>query len=90
MRACEITLNSGYSGVFQIRKINRTIIFSLSQAIEVSRHYVLPRTYTLQKTMPLAYTNLTEPQVPITLTNESSKFSLFLKFEFPVMTFWAE
>ena len=46
MRACEITLNSGYSGFFQIRKTNRKIIFSLSQAIEVSRLYVLPIYFT--------------------------------------------
>ena len=64
MRACEITLNSSYSGVFQIRKTNRKIIFSLSQAIEVSRLYVLSRTYTLQKTMPLTYTNLNRTSSP--------------------------
>ena len=64
MRACEITLYFGYSGVFQIRKANRTIIFSLSQAIEVSKQYVLRRTYTLQKTMPLTYTNLNRTSSP--------------------------
>ena len=55
MRACEITprvpVNSRYSGVSQKRKTNKTIIFSLSQAIEISRQYVLPRTDVLQKTI---------------------------------------
>ena len=51
MRAGKITLNSGYSGVFQIRKGNRVIILSLSQAIKISRQNVLPHTYILQKTI---------------------------------------